>query len=287
MNYGYLRGLPDHLIPRLEIALINAEQAHGLTGHFGPRSAVNAVRAFVVQAFCDCAGLLCDAVVERHLPYLDLSPQLDRLRRAVIRDGFTRSDLRHWGESERGPSQDDFERNCNECIAGSVEWHAVQSRRLALAESAGAMITTTARAPVSTDSADLPVLAGTSTVDHAPFSPVVATTTMTARPTPGDEVATAATPDMRASDNAKPVQAVPERAALDLRTREARRAAVDAYIAEVYAKTERRIRRKDIWQKARYETRSEFERWQRCASNASEGSHERFVRILTDKPHLK
>jgi hypothetical protein len=66
-----------------------------------------------------------------------------------------------------------------------------------------------------------------------------------------------------------------------------RRAAVNAYIEEVYAKTERRITRKDIWKSARYQTPSEFERWQRCAANASKSSHERFVRILTDKPHLK
>jgi len=67
-----------------------------------------------------------------------------------------------------------------------------------------------------------------------------------------------------------------------------RRAAVDAYIVEVFEKTGKRIRRTDIWKMAKYKTRTEFERWQRNdAKNSNKTAHENFTRILTDKPHLK
>lgn len=72
-----------------------------------------------------------------------------------------------------------------------------------------------------------------------------------------------------------------------LATKADRRAAVDAYIAEVFDRTNEKISRKDIWKSARYRTRSEFERWQRCAANTTKVAHERFARVLTEKPHLK
>src|SRR5262249_25657642 len=42
-----------------------------------------------------------------------------------------------------------------------------------------------------------------------------------------------------------------------------RRAAVDAYIEEVYKRTGKHITRTDIWKSARYKSRTEFERWER------------------------
>ena len=95
-------------------------------------------------------------------------------------------------------------------------------------------------------------------------------------------------PALRTCDQPEPERIRSEHSVIGvLGTAEERRAAVNAYIAEVYAKTEKIITRQDIWKSARYQTRSEFERWQRCARNVSKGTHERFVRILTDKPHLK
>jgi hypothetical protein len=67
-----------------------------------------------------------------------------------------------------------------------------------------------------------------------------------------------------------------------------RRAAVDAYIDEVHRKQGRRITRTDSWKEARYKSRTEFERWERNDSkNPNRTAHERFTRILTEKPHLK
>jgi hypothetical protein len=66
-----------------------------------------------------------------------------------------------------------------------------------------------------------------------------------------------------------------------------RRAAVDAYIDEVFSKTKKRITRKDIWQSARYESRTEFERWERNdQKRPNQSAHERFTQILIQKPHL-
>jgi hypothetical protein len=67
-----------------------------------------------------------------------------------------------------------------------------------------------------------------------------------------------------------------------------RRAAVDAYIEEVFRRTGKHITRKDIWRHARYKTRTEFERWERNdAKRPNKTAHKRFTRILTEKPHLK
>lgn len=69
--------------------------------------------------------------------------------------------------------------------------------------------------------------------------------------------------------------------------KEARRAAVDAYIEEVFSKTGKRIRRTDIWKRAGYKTRTEFERWERNDPKVNKTANERFTKILSEKPHLK
>jgi hypothetical protein len=66
-----------------------------------------------------------------------------------------------------------------------------------------------------------------------------------------------------------------------------RRAAVDAYIEEVWKTTGKRITRTDIWRSARYKSRTEFERWQRHDPKATKTASDRFTRILAEKPHLK
>jgi len=67
-----------------------------------------------------------------------------------------------------------------------------------------------------------------------------------------------------------------------------RRRAVDAYIAEVWRVKGRRIRRTDIWKHARYQSRTEFERWERNdLRHPNKAAHERFTRILEEKPHCK
>jgi len=54
----------------------------------------------------------------------------------------------------------------------------------------------------------------------------------------------------------------------------------------------RRITRTDIWRKAAYKTRTEFERWESCfyekhGKPPNKTAHEVFTRILAEKPHLK
>ncbi len=67
-----------------------------------------------------------------------------------------------------------------------------------------------------------------------------------------------------------------------------RRAAVDGYIEEVFSKTGRRITRKEIWKAAGYTSRTEFERWERYdPKNPNRAAHRAFMRILSEKPHLK
>ena len=67
-----------------------------------------------------------------------------------------------------------------------------------------------------------------------------------------------------------------------------RRASVDAYIEEVFSRTRKRITRTDIWKSARYKSRTEFERWERNdLEHPNKTAHQRFTRILTEKPHLK
>jgi hypothetical protein len=67
-----------------------------------------------------------------------------------------------------------------------------------------------------------------------------------------------------------------------------RRTAVEAYIAEVLRETGKRITRKDIWRRAGYKSRTEFERWERSdPKRRNKSADERFTLILQDKPHLK
>jgi hypothetical protein len=63
---------------------------------------------------------------------------------------------------------------------------------------------------------------------------------------------------------------------------------VDAYIEEVRREKGKRITRKDIWSKAGYTSRTEFERWERRdAKHPNQVADEIFTRILREKPHLK
>jgi hypothetical protein len=65
------------------------------------------------------------------------------------------------------------------------------------------------------------------------------------------------------------------------------RALVKAYIEEVRSKTGKRITKKDIWSKAGYQTRTEFERWERQDSRyPNRSADENFTRLLREKPHL-
>ncbi len=67
-----------------------------------------------------------------------------------------------------------------------------------------------------------------------------------------------------------------------------RRAAVDAYIGEVFSRKGERITKTDFWKSARYKSRTEFERWERNdLKHPNKTAHQRFTRILTEKPHLK
>ncbi len=67
-----------------------------------------------------------------------------------------------------------------------------------------------------------------------------------------------------------------------------RRTMVKAYIEEVRSKTGKRITKKDIWSKAGYQTRTEFERWERQdGKHPNQAADENFTRILREKPHLK
>jgi hypothetical protein len=64
---------------------------------------------------------------------------------------------------------------------------------------------------------------------------------------------------------------------------------VNAYIQEVRSKKSKRITRKDIWSAAGYQTRTEFERWERQdEKHPNQAADETFTRILrVEKPHLK
>ena len=81
----------------------------------------------------------------------------------------------------------------------------------------------------------------------------------------------------------------PENLKADVQTcGERRRAAVGAYIAEVLQTTGKRIFFKDIWEKAGYKTRTEFERWKRCdPKHPNQAADKAITRVLREKPHLK
>ncbi len=62
---------------------------------------------------------------------------------------------------------------------------------------------------------------------------------------------------------------------------------VDAYLAEVWEKTGRKITRKDFWGAASYKAPTEFQRWQRDDLRTTSAARRNFERILREKPHLK
>lgn len=67
-----------------------------------------------------------------------------------------------------------------------------------------------------------------------------------------------------------------------------RRSLVNKYIEEVGRVTGKRITRKDIWSKAGYRSRTEFERWERRdPKNPNKSANRAFQRILNEKPHLR
>jgi hypothetical protein len=67
-----------------------------------------------------------------------------------------------------------------------------------------------------------------------------------------------------------------------------RRAMTKAYIEEVRRETGKRITKKDIWNEAGYQTRTEFERWERRdPKRPNRAADDNFTRILREKPHLK
>jgi hypothetical protein len=66
-----------------------------------------------------------------------------------------------------------------------------------------------------------------------------------------------------------------------------RRAAIDAYISLVESKTGERITRTDIWKKAGYRHRREFEGWQRGQARTGSAVDNAIRLVLREKPHLK
>jgi hypothetical protein len=66
-----------------------------------------------------------------------------------------------------------------------------------------------------------------------------------------------------------------------------RRALVDAYINEVLRVKKKRIFRTDFWKAAGYRDATQFERWQRNDPRSKKRHDADFIRVLTDKPHLK
>lgn len=71
-----------------------------------------------------------------------------------------------------------------------------------------------------------------------------------------------------------------------------RQVLVDAYRKEVLHRTGKWISKADIWRAAGDKCKTEFERWEsryyeRHGSKGNVSAHQRFTRILTEKPHLK
>jgi hypothetical protein len=62
-----------------------------------------------------------------------------------------------------------------------------------------------------------------------------------------------------------------------------RRALVEAYIESKSRETGKRVTRTEIWKKAGYHNRTEFERWQRNDPRTTKIAHERFMQLLTLK----
>jgi hypothetical protein len=66
-----------------------------------------------------------------------------------------------------------------------------------------------------------------------------------------------------------------------------RRARVDDYIDEVSCRMNEHLFRSAIWKAAGYRSATAFERWQRNDPRSSKAHDRSFVRVLTEKPHLK
>ena len=71
-----------------------------------------------------------------------------------------------------------------------------------------------------------------------------------------------------------------------------RQQTVDGYISEVLRIAKKRLTRADLWKSQHYKTRTEFERWEsywyeRRQKRPNQAAHERFTRMLREKPHLK
>jgi hypothetical protein len=66
-----------------------------------------------------------------------------------------------------------------------------------------------------------------------------------------------------------------------------RRALVEAYIDREFKRTGKRITRTAIWKSVGYRSRTEFERWERNDKRATKTAHDRFMRLLENKPPLK
>jgi hypothetical protein len=71
---------------------------------------------------------MCDAVADGHGAYLDLSPQLDGLRRALIVDAFNnRSDIGHWRHFERVRCTRTLNATATRPSINPPNWRAVQT----------------------------------------------------------------------------------------------------------------------------------------------------------------
>jgi hypothetical protein len=84
------------------------------------------------------------------------------------------------------------------------------------------------------------------------------------------------------------LQAKEEQEAVTSMSASDRRAVVDKYIDDVYRLTGKRVTRTQIWKKAGYTTRTEFERWQRQDPRATSAAHDKFMKLLLqERPDLK
>ena len=63
--------------------------------------------------------------------------------------------------------------------------------------------------------------------------------------------------------------------------------AIQAYLDEVFEKTGKRITQTNMWKSVGYKYRTDFERWKRNDPRATRTAHERFTRLLKNKPHMK
>ena len=83
-----------------------------------------------------------------------------------------------------------------------------------------------------------------------------------------------------------PAQADQEAATPDLRTTEARRAAVKQFLQRVYdsGAASRRLTKVDFWTAAGEQNKTDFYNWQSMSDRASKGAHQKFSPILAMEP---